>query len=233
MKSSKMIEAINRTGALLVFPIQNRKEPKSLWSKLFPRSQMRWEWDDDGDNRVAQLWHLREELSRSGQVVYSKWYRGRATFFSKAVFTNLLAVLGKRKGLSKGSLSVLETLEEESPLSTKSLKQKVKLQGRAFEGTYLQCLKPLWTRGLIVGYGEIDEGAFPSLAMGATQLIFEDLWNRSQKISESRALETLQESLEGNPLVFSEILKQAKFLGENKLKLKQKSVILGKDLYLD
>jgi hypothetical protein len=141
--------------------------------------------------------------------------------------------LGKRKGLSKGSLSVLETLEEESPLSTKSLKRKVKLQGRAFEGAYLQCLKPLWTRGLIVGYGEVDEGAFPSLAMGATQLIFEELWNKAQKISESRAFETLQESLKGNPLIFSEILKQSKLIGETKLKLKQKRVILGKDLYLD
>lgn len=40
---------------------------------------MHWEWDDAGDKRVADLWHLREELSRSGErVVYTKWFQNRA-----------------------------------------------------------------------------------------------------------------------------------------------------------
>jgi hypothetical protein len=55
---------------------------------------MRWEWDSDGDDRVAGLWHLREVLSRSREVVYVKWFQGRATFFSFEVFENMLAYLG-------------------------------------------------------------------------------------------------------------------------------------------
>ena len=69
MKTSKAIEAINRNGSLLVFPIQNREEPKSLWSELYPKTKMKWEWDDSADSRVAKLWHLREELSRSKREI--------------------------------------------------------------------------------------------------------------------------------------------------------------------
>ena len=233
MKRSKAIELINRRGALLVFPIQNRKEPPSLWGELFPRSQMRWEWDDSGDNRVANLWHLREELSRSKKVVYSKWFRGRATFFSRELFVALLALLGKSQGLSKGSLSILQNLEEESPLSTKALKKRAKLQGQALEGTYHKALKPLWVRGLIVGYGEIDEGAFPSLAIGSAQLLFEDLWLEAHSLSSGDALKRVEEILRGNPLFLNELQKQLKLLGEIKPEIKRRKTVRGKDLYLD
>lgn len=233
MKQSKAIESINRRGALLVFPIQNRKEPPSLWGELFPRSQMRWEWDDSGDSRVANLWHLREELSRSNKVVYSKWFRGRATFFSRELFVAFLALLGKSQGLSKGSLSILQTLEEESPLSTKALKKRAKLQGQALESTYHKALKPLWVRGLIVGYGEVDEGAFPSLAIGSTQLLFEDLWLEAHSLSSGDALKRTKEILKGNPMFFNELQKQLKLLREIKPEIKGGKTVRGKDLYLD
>ena len=233
MKKSKAIEAINRRGALLVFPVNNQKEPPSLWSELFPRSLMRWEWDDSGDNRVASLWHLREELSRSNKVVYSKWYRGRATFFSKELFVAILALLGKPQGLGKGSLSLLQALEEESPLSTKVLKKKSKLQGQALEGAYHKALKPLWSRGLIVGYGEVDEGAFPSLAIGATQVLFEELWKESQALTVEKGLHRVEKILKDNPLFLKEVQKQIKLLPEIKPVAKMKRIIRGKDLYLD
>src|ERR1035437_2017824 len=89
----KAITAINSRGCLLVYPLANRAEPRSVWSELFPRSKMLWEWDNDGDNRVAELWYLKEELSRSRQVIYSKWFQNRATLSSFEVFVNLLAFL--------------------------------------------------------------------------------------------------------------------------------------------
>ena len=61
---------------MLVFPVNNRKDIASLWNEFFPRKKMRWEWDETGDNNVAELWQLRERLSISNQVVYSKWFRG-------------------------------------------------------------------------------------------------------------------------------------------------------------
>jgi hypothetical protein len=33
---------------------------------------------------------------------------------------------------------------------------------------------------LIVGFGEVDDGAFPSLAVGATELLYDDLWRQAE-----------------------------------------------------
>jgi hypothetical protein len=181
------IKFVNQNGALLVFPHENRKEPKSLWYEFFPKTKMRWEWDDSGDSRVADLWHLRERLSTSRKVVYGKFFRGRATLLSFPLFTALLKLLNPDLpsvgGLSFQAREILDLLEEDSPVSTKQLKKLTDLQGRAAESTYQRALKELWDRHLIVAFGEVDEGAFPSIAVGATRVLFEDLWNDAEAMS--------------------------------------------------
>jgi len=163
----KAIQAIEKEGALLVFPMKNQRLPISLWSVLHPRSSMRWEWDEEGDGKVFALWRLREELSRSSEVIYSKWYQGRATFFSKELFTNLLAYLRARDEelppLTREARSILDVLEMDSPMSTKKIKEAVELQGRFLEGIYTKSMKQLWSRLLILGYGEVEDSSFPSL----------------------------------------------------------------------
>jgi hypothetical protein len=193
------VRAIDKRGALLVYPLDNRKEPSSLWSEFYPRSQMRWEWDSGGDNRVAELWHLREELSRSGKVVYAKWFRGRATFLSRDLVPHLLATLApgeaEELGLVDEAREMLEALEMDSPLSTKALKERVDLKGKFYESTYTKATKQLWERLLIVGYGEVDDGAFPSLAMGATRLLFEDLWHESRSLDRCASADKVRAAL--------------------------------------
>jgi hypothetical protein len=193
----KAIEAINQKGILLVFPIDNRKDIPSLWSEFYPRTKMRWEWDEDHDNRVSTLWRLREELSLSNEVIYTKWFRGRATFLSKEVFGALLKLLNPSHSpqitLSQDARRVLETLEMDSPLSTKVLKRSTDLQGRFNEATYTRATKELWSRLLIVAYGEVDEGAFPSLAIGATRVLFEELYRNARSMSEEQAYAILRE----------------------------------------
>jgi hypothetical protein len=178
--TSRAAAAIEQHGLLLVFPITNRPEPRSLWSVLHPRTRMRWEWDQGGDSKVVELWHAREQLARSGKVVYAKWFRGRATFFSRKVFGAMLSSLKATgplsDGLSPQARHLLDLLEDNSPLSTKQLRRDAEMQGRAMEATYTRALKELWSRLLVVGVGEVNDGAFPSLAMGATKLLFEDLW---------------------------------------------------------
>jgi len=194
---AKAIEAINQKGILLVFPIDNRKDIPSLWAEFYPRTKMRWEWDEDHDNRVSTLWRLREELSTSNEVIYTKWFRGRATFFSKEVFGALLKLLNPghqpQISLSQDARRVLETLEMDSPLSTKVLKRSTDLQGRFNEATYTRATKELWSRLLIVAYGEVDEGAFPSLAIGATRVLFEELYREARSMSEEQAFAILRE----------------------------------------
>lgn len=164
---------------------------------------MRWEWDSDGDDRVGEMWRLREELSRSGKVLYAKWYQGRATFFSKNVFVNLLAYLGTSKDqfpLSRTSQEALDSFLLDSPQSTKLIKENLGWQGKLMESHYNRAMKPLWNGLFIVGYGEEDDSSFPSLRMAATQNLFEDLWLESQEIDTSSAERNLIRILgESNP----------------------------------
>ena len=180
VEQRKAIGHIDRRGVLLVFPVANRPRPRSLWSELHPRTKMRWEWDSTGDGRVVGLWHLRAELARSGKVVYAKWFRNRATFFSRAVFQAMIGALMASgpldAGLGPEAREILEILEDSSPQSTKALRKAAGLQGKMLERPWNAALKQLWSRMLIVGFGEVDDGAFPSLAVGATRLLFEDLW---------------------------------------------------------
>lgn len=187
----KAIERIRERGVLLVFPINNRDEPRSLWSEFFPRTKMVWDWNEDGDVRVAQMWQLMKLLSDSGEVVYSKWYQGRATFFSRELFTAMLGVRRRaydpRRGLSSTAETLLEVLENNSPLSTKELKRSTDLQGRLNETAYSSAMKELFSRFLIVGFGEVEDGAFPSAAVGATELLFSDLWSEAEEMSPAKA----------------------------------------------
>ena len=205
------ISFIEKHGILLVFPIDNRKEPRSLWSCFFPRSEMRWEWDDGGDDRVAKLWHLREQLSSSGQVIYAKWFRGRATVLSREVFTAMLSAVGSSRkphdGLTPQALEVLGALELDSPMSTKELKLATDLRGKFHERAYERAMKELWSRLLIVGCGERDDGAFPSLLLGSTQLIFEELWQESLKMSAAGGIAILKSKLPGDSLFLKYFLK--------------------------
>lgn len=203
----KAIAGIQKKGGLLVYPIKNKKEPESVWSVLFPRTEMRWSWDEDADNRVGRVWLLKEELSRSGEVVYGKWYKGRATFLSFDAFVHLRAYLRDVPIRRPEARQMLEVLELDSPLSTKQLKAAVELQGRLFESTFTKAQRELFEKLEIVGYGEVNDSAFPSMAIGASKLIFEELCARSEEIGVAEAEEFLRE-LWGDQHPFTQYAKQ-------------------------
>lgn len=185
---SNAITHINNHGALLVFPIKTNLSVPSLWKCFHPRTVMEWDWSDDGKDKVPELWHLRERLSRSRKVVYVKWFQGRATFFSREVFTALLSCYASRPDplvrLDDGARRVYSALLDDSPLATKELRQLSGFSGRENESAFQRALRELWRRLLIVGFGEIDEGGFPSLAVGCAKLLFEDLWDRAKVMSD-------------------------------------------------
>ncbi len=216
LTKASAVKAVNKRGALLVFPLNNRKEPASLWSELWPRTKMRWEWTDDGDDRVVQMWHMREQLSRSRQVVYCKWYQGRATLFSFDVFVNMLSFLGGTAGMemSRESRMIMEALEADSPLSTKQLKAACELEGRLLEPTYNRALRPLWNRLWIVGFGEFEDSSFPSLGIGATKTLFEDLWTQAAAVEPATAEENLAARLGRENPFFRYAVKLARNQGD-------------------
>jgi hypothetical protein len=217
VKLARAVSIIDRLGICLVYPIDNAREPPSLWSELYPRSKMEWSWDADADPRVAEVWHLREQLARSSDVAYAKWFRGRATFFSLPVFHALLGRLTKAgdvfAGLPHESVELLERLRELSPRSTKELRAEAGLRGKPFESLFTHAMKALWTRLLIVGTGEVPDGAFPSLAVAATEMMFEDAWNARERVP--RAAESaLVKAVAGSRGFAREVAKSEKVVRE-------------------
>jgi len=191
--TKRAVGIIERLGIALVYPIDNRPEPPSLWSALHPRTKMRWSWDADADDRVVDLWHLRERLARSHDVAYAKWFRGRATFFSLPIFHAMLGRLSEAgdvfAGLPREAHEILELLRERSPISTKQIRSLADLRGKDNEALFQHAMKALWSRLLIVGTGEVEDGAFPSLAVGATELLFEDAWNERRSVPKAASKE--------------------------------------------
>ena len=210
-------KAVDRSGILLVYPIDGRPEIPSLWSELYPRSKMEWSWNEDADPRVAEVWHLRERLAHTHDVAYAKWFRGRATFFSLPVFIALLGRLAARgdlhAGLPTAATDILELLRERSPLSTKQVRAEADLRGKENEKRFTHAMKALWTRLLIVGTGEVPDGAFPSLAFGATELLFEDEWNARTSVSK-KASAALDDALQRVPAWQRELDRSLKHVEE-------------------
>lgn len=197
-KRLKLIKAIEKQGSLLVFPMDNSPLPKSLWSELYPRTKMVWEWDENGDGRVFELWALREELSRSPEVRYVKWFKQRATFFAPDIFINLLAFFQSAENqqkLSRSSQEALDSFLMDSPQSTKIIKENLGWQGKMMESHYNRAMKPLWNYLYIVGNGEVQDSSFPSLNMAATANLFEQDWLAAQKISPVKAQVFLEKRL--------------------------------------
>lgn len=195
----KAVKAINKSHVLLVYPIKNAKEPQALWHKLFPRSEMRWEWTDDADDKVVKLWHLKTDLSEQHDVVYGKWFRGRATFFSHEIAPAFLKLLGatdvRPDSLDPDTGAIYEELLSDSPQTPKMLREATDLMGSIHRAKFEKALKPLWERMLIVGSGEVDEGNFPSLAMGATKNIFEEIWEKARQLDQATAEKIIADQL--------------------------------------
>ena len=211
--------AIETRGALLTYPLQNRAEPRSLWSELYPKSKMKWAWDEDHDDRVGQIWRTRERLMHEREVVYAKWFQGRATFFARDVFVQLLAFLGTHQvaespKLSPDSRGVMDVLGADSPLSTKQLKWAVRDGEKLFEAEWNRAIRPLWNHLCLVGVGEVADSSFPSLLVGATRLLFEELWNEAAGVDALVAGAALRERLgEDNPFYKYAVKQRRAFFG--------------------
>jgi predicted transcriptional regulator len=161
---------------------------------------MRWAWDNGADSKVADLWMFRERLQHSREIAYLKLFQGRATFTSLEFLEHLIAARRLRpQRLSTTAQSLLDALCDTSPQSTKELKKSVGLKGKIFEANYHKALKELWTRGLIVGRGERDDGAFPSLLIAATELVFEDVFKGALKRDPLKSHQECLRCLAGHP----------------------------------
>jgi len=119
------------------------------------------------------------------------------------------------RGLLPESQIILETLESDSPLSTKELKRFTDLQGKENEAAYNRATKELFSRLLVVAFGEVDDGSFPSLAIGATRLIYEDLWNEALEMDPNRAETVIDKYMPAGSLFRKQFEKTKAVLAES------------------
>jgi hypothetical protein len=91
-------------------------------------------------------------------------------------------------------------LEESSPQSTKVVRREAGLRGKQGERVWQRSLNELWAALLLVGTGEVDDGAFPSLEIGATRLIFEELWDEAAAMDREKAVSDVTARLEQEPV---------------------------------
>jgi hypothetical protein len=199
----RALGAIEHHGALLVFPLNNRPQPLALWHVLFPDQPMNWEWSNDGDDQVVQMWHLRRELMESGQIYYGKLFRGRATVLSLSAFEAAwrLTQSHRELGLVGEASEIAELLDFDSPLSTKQLKSGTELMGRDNEARFNSAMKKLWSHLWIAGVGEVDEGAFPSLSHAWTASVLEESCRRGERLSEDLARDLWEDLANGCELL--------------------------------
>jgi hypothetical protein len=94
---------------------------------------------------------------------------------------------------------IMSLLEENSPQSTKDVRRDAGLRGRQGERVWQRCMKELWQTLSIVGTGEVDDGSFPSLEIGATRSIFEDLWEEAGRQERSTAIAAAERRLGMEP----------------------------------
>lgn len=203
----KALKAINKRGVVLVFPVNNAKDPHSIWHEFFPRSKMVWEWsdeDDSGDDRVWELWHFRTKLSQSKRLYYGKFFQNRACYVSKKLLPYMLAAMNDFKRpqryLNEDAIRILDFLEESSPVSTKLVKKECEMRGKFLKRNYAKAIKLLWQRGLICGRGEVDDGAFPSLAIGATSLLHEHEFEKAVEIDRQDAIQYCEKNILDNSI---------------------------------
>jgi len=81
---------------------------------------------------------------------------------------------------------LLEALESNAPLSTRTLKELTDLQGTLNEAADTREMKDLFTWFLIDGFGEVNVGAFPSLPVGATESLCDELWREADQVPQRK-----------------------------------------------
>ncbi len=107
MNQKAAISKIIKRGVLLVFPLNNEKEPASLWSEFHPRKKMKWVWD-----------------VTSGVEVDDGAFPSLAVGSTRTLFENL--VLASHKLKAKDAETILEAYMPEGTALRKFYEREVR-----------------------------------------------------------------------------------------------------------
>lgn len=158
----KCLSFINEQGVVSVFPAKSSMP--SLWKFLHPRSKFSWVWDENGDDKVAKLWWLKNEIAASRKVLYGRFFSNQPVFVSLKQAKALQKKVQK-KPLTELEQHILESLELNSPQTLRILKREAKRQGMEYlRSQWHQALLTLQKQFLISSLGDSvrEKGPMPS-----------------------------------------------------------------------
>jgi len=173
------LDQVEKIGRVAIFP---EKKPSkhsiiSLWELFYPRTKMKWEWDDSADNRVVKLWWLKNEIAQTQKVLYGRFFGNRPVLVSKSETRRTLKTLEK-KPLTSLAREILSRLEDNSPQTKRMLGRELRAEGwEPTKSEFERSLIDLQKNFLIVSLGdsEREKGPMPSSEYAALSLIFPDL----------------------------------------------------------
>ena len=158
------VRFIDAVGFCLLFPVKNVLLP-SLYYAMTRRIPITW------DKYTVKLWEWKDELPRRRRALYTKYFRGRGTFFSRAMLANFLAlrggsarIAGHETFYSAGKVShdartLWQTLAEHGPLATLELRHACKLDSKAGNTRFKKAILELQCLLVVTHFGAEQETA--------------------------------------------------------------------------
>ncbi len=147
------VRFIDSAGFCLLFPVKNVPLP-SLYCAMARGIPVSW------DKYTAKLWEWKDELPLRRRALYTKYFRGRGTFISRAMLPNFLALRGRPARISDyeafyaagrvshGAYTLWKTLAEHGPLATLELRHACKMDSKAGNTRFKKAILEL--QGLLV-----------------------------------------------------------------------------------
>jgi hypothetical protein len=170
---------VERLGTVAIFPEKSRKKSSiiSLWELFYPRTPMRWEWDESADKGVVKLWWLKNEIAQTKKVLYGRFFSNRPVLVSISEAQTILKSL-KPRPLSSLAREILSRLEDNSPQTKRMLGRELRRDGwEPTRAEFERALLELQRNFQIVSLGdsEREKGPMPSSEYAALGLVFPQL----------------------------------------------------------
>lgn len=184
-RASAFIEDV---GFALLFPKAGIALP-SLWQVATEQSFEDDEWGPDAE----RVWGWKDELPLRGLAWYGRFLRGRPSFLSPSLLTDLYPRAGRPEDFEEANLSrdahrIARILLRSGPQPTSALREALAIEGRKGGEAFTAALTELGRELVITHLGTEDEGAgWPSAVLELTVRAFRIPKRRNAELARLRA----------------------------------------------
>lgn len=181
-------EFVADVGFALLFPNRGLVLP-SLWAAASDRpiAEEGSEWGPD----IERVWGWKDELPRRGLAWYGRFLRGRPSFLSPGLLTQLYPRSGRPDDFEEAPLGpdagrIASVLVRSGPLPASVLRRAVNLEGKQGGARFSAALTELGRALVVTHFGtEQEDSGWPSAVLELTARAF-DVRSRPADLAEAR-----------------------------------------------